>query len=39
VIMGLGPLGVFISVPAAEAVVAGIYWYYFRKGKWKEVKV
>ncbi|MBL0316746.1 MAG: MATE family efflux transporter [Flavobacteriales bacterium] len=39
IIMGLGPLGVFISVPAAETVIAGIYWYYFRKGKWMEVKV
>ncbi|MFN0032667.1 MAG: MATE family efflux transporter [Flavobacteriales bacterium] len=35
----LGPLGAFIAVPASEAVIALLYWYYFRKGKWKQVKV
>lgn len=35
----LGPLGAFIAVPVAESVIAMIAWYYFRKGKWKLVKV
>lgn len=33
--LGLGPLGVFIAIPASEAIITGIYYYYFRKGKWK----
>ncbi|HQQ93555.1 MAG TPA: MATE family efflux transporter [Bacteroidia bacterium] len=35
----LGPIGVFIAVPASEAVITGIYYAYFRKGSWKLVKV
>ncbi|RXK80889.1 MATE family efflux transporter [Filimonas effusa] len=31
--------GVFIAIPVAESMIAIIAWYYFRKGKWKEVKV
>jgi len=31
--------GAFIAVPVAETVIALISWYYFKKGKWKEVKV
>jgi Na+-driven multidrug efflux pump len=34
-----GPLGVFIAIPVAESIIAFIYMYYFRKGKWKLVKV
>ncbi len=35
----IGPLGVFLSIVLAEALIAviGIIW--FRKGKWKQVKV
>jgi putative MATE family efflux protein len=36
---GLGPLGAFIAIPVAESVIALTAWYYFKKGKWKEVKV
>ncbi len=35
----LGPLGVFIAIPVAEVFMALVAWYYFKKGKWKEVKV
>jgi putative MATE family efflux protein len=31
--------GAFIAIPVAETVIALIAWYYFRKGKWKEIKV
>ena len=33
--LGMGPLGVFIAIPASEAIITGIYYYYFRRGKWK----
>ena len=36
---GLGPLGAFIAIPVAESAIALAAWYYFKKGKWKEVKV
>lgn len=35
----MGPVGAFIAVPVAETVIATAAWYYFKKGKWKEVKV
>ncbi len=31
--------GVFIAIPVAETVLALLAWYYFKKGKWKTVKV
>jgi Na+-driven multidrug efflux pump len=36
---GLGPLGAFIAVPVAESLIALVSFYYFKKVKWKEVKV
>jgi putative MATE family efflux protein len=35
----LGTTGVFIAIPTAQALITILGWYYFRKGKWKEVKV
>ena len=35
----LGTLGAFIAIPVAETLIALASWYYFKKGKWKEVKV
>lgn len=35
----LGPVGAFIAIPVAESVLALAAWYYFRLGKWKEVKI
>ncbi len=35
----LGPLGVFIAIPVAEGIIAFIYIWFFRKGKWKLVEV
>jgi Na+-driven multidrug efflux pump len=31
--------GALIAIPVAETVIALIAWYYFKKGKWKTVKV
>ena len=35
----MGVEGVFIAIPVAETFLALSAWYYFRKGKWKEVKI
>jgi putative MATE family efflux protein len=35
----MGPTGAFIAIPTAETVLALAAWYYFKKGKWKIVKV
>ena len=35
----MGPMGVFIAIPVAEVFMAIVAWYYFKKGKCKEVKV
>lgn len=36
---GLGPLGAFLAIPIAETVIALTAWYFFKRGKWKEVQV
>jgi Na+-driven multidrug efflux pump len=35
----MGPLGAFIAIPVAESALALAAWYFFKKGKWKLVKV
>jgi putative MATE family efflux protein len=37
--MDLKETGAFLAVPIAETAIALIAWYYFKKGKWKEVEV
>jgi putative MATE family efflux protein len=39
VYLDYGPIGAFIAIPSAETVLALLAFYYFKKGKWKEVKV
>jgi putative MATE family efflux protein len=36
---GWGPTGAFIGVPVAESAIALLAFYFFKKGKWKKVKV
>jgi putative MATE family efflux protein len=36
---GMGPTGVFIAIPVSECVITIIYVWFFRKGKWKLVKI
>lgn len=38
-VFGLGPIGVFIAIPAAETVMTIAAIILFRKGKWKLVKI
>ena len=38
-VFDLGTTGVFIAIPVAETFLAIAAWYYFKKGKWKEVKI
>lgn len=38
-VFGIGPQGAVIAVPVAETAIAVTAYYYFKKGKWKEVKV
>lgn len=35
----LGPMGSFIAIPVAETTIALVAYYYFKKGKWKQIKV
>ena len=37
--LDLKATGVFIAIPVAETAIALLSWYYFRKGKWKEITV
>jgi len=37
--IGLRSTGAFIAIPVAESLIALLAWYYFKRGKWKNVKV
>jgi putative MATE family efflux protein len=39
IVLKMGPVGAFIAIPVAESALAIAAWYFFKKGKWKEVKV
>lgn len=38
-VMGLKSTGAFIAIPVAESLIALLAWYYFKRGKWKDIKV
>jgi putative MATE family efflux protein len=37
--LNMNSTGAFIAIPVAETALALIAWYFFKKGKWKEIKV
>src|SRR6185369_7435089 len=37
--LGMKVTGAFTAIPVAESIIAFVAWYFFKKGKWKEVKV
>jgi len=37
--LNLKATGAFIAIPVAETFIALMAWYFFKRGKWKEVKV
>ncbi len=39
VTLKLGPVGSFVSIPVANTVVTIVAYFFFKKGKWKKVKV
>jgi putative MATE family efflux protein len=38
-VAGIGIDGAFIAVPVAESLIAAAAWYYFKQGKWKDIKL
>jgi Na+-driven multidrug efflux pump len=38
-ILALGPLGVFLSIAIAESILALMGIYFFKKGRWRTMKV
>ncbi len=38
-VLGMGPVGVFIAIPAAETAITIAAWILFKKGKWKNKKI
>lgn len=38
-VLNWGPSGAFLAVPVAEGLISLMYWYMFRKGKWKLMEV
>lgn len=38
-VFDMGVTGAFIAIPVAESALAIAAWYYFKKGKWKKIKI
>jgi Na+-driven multidrug efflux pump len=39
VVLGMGPVGVFIAIPVAETSISIAAYILFKKGRWKKVKI
>lgn len=37
--LDLGASGVVVAIPVTQTIIALVAWYYFKKGKWKQIKV
>lgn len=35
----VGPTGAFVSIPVAETLITIVAWYFFKRSKWKKIKV
>ena len=38
-VLNMGPLGAFLGIPIAESGIAIAAWYFFKKGRWKTLKL
>jgi len=39
IVLDMKATGAFIAIPVAETFIAIVAWFYFKKGKWKEIEV
>jgi Na+-driven multidrug efflux pump len=37
--LDLQSTGAIVAIPVAETLIALIAWYYFKKGKWKQIQI
>lgn len=37
--LNMKSVGALTAIPVSETLIALVTWYYFKKGKWKEIKI